>query len=378
MGGRLSFASLAAWALVWLLAGITGEAPDTTRLLWVHVGLGGLGFAGCLVIGMGFRLDATFHARPLAPLWMQRAAPLAVALSGALLAAAYLPWWTRPLPLLPWAGASLAVGFAVVAAAAGRQSSTPFQADGRYVETDRISDGLIPVVIGYGLLAAGSSLARGLTHPATVHLFLAGFVTTAIYTVAHRILPRFSTMGQRTRLHRWQMALAVPGPALLAWGVANPGRPWAAVGASLEFFAALVYTIMLGIAWKHRRNRQPALPLMFLASLLALNGMLFGLAFLAHAWLRTYVVLHAVNNLVGFVSLTILGAGSAMLGTAVRPVPGSANRNVWRLAWLLAIPLVVWEALLVAGWPGQQVLWLSVIGLGIHAALGLKALGIRT
>lgn len=378
MAPRAAFIFLAAWAVAWLLEAVLGDGVASTRLVWIHVGFGGIGFAGNLVVGLGFRLDAMFHQRPFPPTWMQRGASLAMSLGAG--AVSWQAWYSLPRfngIIASLGGIALATSFALVLLAAVRQASATHEVDARYVRGDRASDFLSRVALIYGALAGASSIYFGVVHPATVHLFLAGFITTTIYAVSHRLVARFSNWEPPSKLIVAQASLATIGPALLAWGVANPSHYFAAAGASLEFLAALLYAILLGIGWGHRRNKHPALPLMFLGSLFALNGMLFGLAFLAHAELRIHLILHAINNLVGFVSITILGAGSAMIGTAVRPIPGKANRYVWYLAALISAPLILWEIVFTLQLPGQEILFLTVLGVGIHAWLGLKAIGFR-
>ncbi len=392
VGPRLAFVWLLVWAAAWLLAGATGVDAGSARLVWVHVGFGGFGFAGHLVLGLGFRLDAAFNRRQPVPLMAQRLTPIPLSVTALLVGSAFHPAadWARPDVLLgvaSWCLLLAGAGIGAVALTQARKGAAPdlvaaVAAPGPYAATDQASRLLVPAAAAYAVAAGVAAVWLGVLHAAVIHLWLAGFVTTAVFAVAHRALPRFSHMAPRPRLHLAQAFAASVGPALLAWGIANASSPYAVAGGIAELAAAVLYLVLAARAWRARRGPQPALPLMLAGSVALVGGMLLGLGFLAHAALRTNLALHAINNLVGFVSLTILGTGSAMLGTGVRPVPGSVNRNVWLMAAGLAIPLVAWEvqagaagALGATGSSaGQEILWLAVVALAVHGVFGLKAL----
>lgn len=367
---RIPIVSAYAWLGVWgawaIWSGLTGSDVAAPSLVGVHFAFLGVGFAGNLLIGLGHHLVSHFSLRkPPAP-WVL-ALESSLASTAALVAAVAL---LRPGDawLLAWASWAWAVALAIFALALAVQlARRPVLAANPYrvgLAGDRTSDFLLYAVAGNVALAAFATGMHGMTAAPAVHLWLVGGVATSIFMVAHRVLPRFSTRWLPPWVHGSQAAAAAIGPIVLAAGMWH-SRQLALWGGAFEYAAVLLYGLLAAYAWRHRKNRHPALALPTIGAAFLFVGVNLGIWFLHDATQLVHVGMHAVNNLYGFVVLTALGMGSAMLGLGVVAAPERPNRRVWRVGLLATATLLLWEAL---AWTGSSAS--SIVG----ALLGATAI----
>lgn len=352
----LAYGWLLAWSIGSLFAGVEAMAL-------LHAPMLGVGFVATLACGLLHRLVANFRQSPMpSAVWLriEAAAFLAAALGG--VAARYtlltIEWghfmW---LPLTIFAGL---LTFQL------RRSGGTVQG----MPGDRASGWVLLAVPVYAFLAAGVFLGLG-AHPAALHLLFSGVLANIVFVVTHRVIPRTISRPLPQWLHDAQAAAAVVAPLGIAAGILAFPWQWAMMGALAMVTASTLHLVICGWAWATRRNRHPMQPLLTWGALALFVGVGLGFHFLDMPATRVHVPLHAVNNLIGFFGLTILGMGSVMLGVGVQ-ARGDANRITRWLAWAIIPVLAAWE---IAAWSdhaGQ--VWAGrglAVTVGIHATLGL-------
>lgn len=340
-----AYAWLGAWGVWAIWTGLSGGDLAAPGMVGLHFALLGVGFAGNLLIGLGHHLVSHFSLRKAPTRWALSAESL-LASAAALLAAVALvvPEGAALLSLASWIWVAALTAFAIslIAQLAPRPltAANPYRAG---LAGDKTSDLLLFVVAAYVVFAAAAAAMHGMMAAPAVHLWLVGVVATSIFMVAHRVLPRFSSRWLPTWIHGVQGALASVGPVVLAAGMGHSTR-LALWGGAIEYLAIVLYMVLTGYAWRHRKNRHPALAFPALGAAFLFLGVNLGIWFLRDARQYAHLGIHAVNNLWGFVILTALGMGSAMLGLGVMAAPERPNRRVWRVGFAAVAALALWEA----------------------------------
>lgn len=358
-----------AWGFWAIWTGLSGGDLAAPEMVGLHFSLLGVGFAGNLLMGLGHHLIAHFSLRKPPARWaltIESSLASVAALLGALTifvseGAALSLWASRAWGL---ALSAFAVSLAIQLAKRPVAAAIPYRAG---LVGDKTSDALQYVVAGYVALAAAATVGHGMLAAPAIHLWLVGVVATSIFMVAHRVLPRFSGQWLPPWVHGFQGVLAAIGPVVLASGMSHSTR-LALWGGAVEYVAVILYMVLVGFAWHHRKNRHPALAFPALGAGFLFLGVNLGLWFLHDASQYVHLGVHVVNNLWGFVVLTALGMGSAMLGLGVMAAPERPNRHVWRVGLAIAVTLVVWEASVWVASPASNALTIVLGGLAIVQA----------
>lgn len=275
---------------------------------------------------------------------------------------------SRPRAAGPAAGPTPAAATTV---APSRPGIEPAATTGRARWHRRAS--LLPVAYLGGLVALG------FVHPflpgwrwLAIHLLLLGAVTNAILVWSAHFTAAVlrSPVPSRRRSETVRLAVLNVGVcAVLVGGAAD--RPWAGVGGAVLVFAA----VAAHLAWLARRLRR-ALPSRFrvtvhyylAAGLALLAGVPVGAGMLltddAHRF--RLVLFHAHVNLLGWVTLTVLGTLLTLWPTMLRTRMADGAARVAAVA----LPLVCFGLLLLG--LGLLAWWRAVTAVG----LGLFVLGV--
>lgn len=320
------------------------------------------------------------------PRWLAVAAPSARQVAGPVLAQA--AGW------LLWLAGShfhrLAAGAGLVLAAAGLACVT--QRFWRLVRASRVPDRVHAKLIGTALafgcfclasLAVASALGADALARTFVLSGLWGFVVMVYVSVAHRMIPFFTSdaLPMATAWSSfWVLGLLAGAAAfeLLAVWLDAGGLDAAALRLARGLLEVAVGTVViwLAFAWGLAQS---------------LKVRLLAMLHLGFLWLGLGFVLSGAAQLAGLVtgeSMLPLGAlhavamgclGSLMLAMVTRVTCGHSGRPVvadgivWVLFWLLQLATVLRIAAAVPAWPGQPLLTVAaLLWFGVTAIWGIR------
>ena len=359
-----------ALALIAWQVGILLEVPRRTEIL-----LAVYGFVFHVLFGKAYALVPAYFDRELAVARAPAVQFPLVVLGTASLVAASLdvgPAALSSVGALFW---GLGVALFVVALVrtiggpllAGETGTGDHNADRRPV--DRLSNGFVPVALGYLLVGAyeTAALYGGLPTlfaglPAqTTHLLAAGTATLFVFALGFRLLPRFLVAYPPL----WAPWIVLPAgavaPLLLVSGLVD--ARFLLAGALLEALAVSLFAaVTLWMLYRSERRRV-GFYAVAVAMLSGVAGVSLGLWFALEGLTAATVTLHLRLNLLGFLGLTVVGMIYQFYPPRVGVLPGSTNRTALLSICGLGGALVVHAVVLVAGRP-------SVIQFGYALALG--------
>ncbi len=297
-----------------------------TRGTWV-VFLPALGFIGLMIFGMAQQFVPLYSGRNL---WNPRFAfaQVVVAIAGVAL---ILPSPSlEPLGFGLWLLAALM--FIVLLLMTLRSPQLPTRPAGKhpeYLSMDRLG---IPMTSTAVLYLIAASVGFLLESPSTaplvpfardnyyswLHLYTLGFVALMIFGVGFHLLPRFLDTVPNLRLAKVIMAMALPGPALVAGTMPFLDTPSAeivfAVFAVFEAVAAVLFALLVLDVWNRSPHRRPASAFNATAGLWLILGVTFASLFgIAPELTLQWVPAHGWINLFGFAGFEIFGVTHEVL-----------------------------------------------------------------
>lgn len=182
-------------------------------------------------------------------------------------------------------------------------------------------------MLAYLVAAAGWIVARGPSSAAgwlLVHLLLLGAVTNAIVTWTGHFAATLLQQPQMSgRVMAWRLVALNVAVAAVLVGVNETWRPVAVAGAAL---LAVVITIHGLILWRtvnagRERRLAPTVRFYYVAIIALLLGVSSGTAMVVGvptAWYPRVYAVHVHLNLLGWVTLTVLGTEFSLWPTALR------------------------------------------------------------
>jgi uncharacterized protein involved in response to NO len=266
-----------------------------------------------------------------------------------------------------------------------RRSRAEDQLHARAIATACALGTLSACGVALGMAAQSPALAR-----AWVFTALWGFVVVVYVTVAHRMIPFFTSSAMpmvqawRPFWVLWLMLAAAAMQVLAAWldfaGVSSgaAGPAWAVVHGGLQL---AVGCVLVWLAWvwglvQSLKNK--------LLAMLHLGFLWLGVAFLLGGAAQWLAVGLNVGGL-GLAALHALSMGclaSLMLAMVTRVSCGHsgralvADRTVWSLFWLLQAATVLRMAATLPGVPGGWVAWVLLASVSLWVAC-VGAWGVR-
>lgn len=187
--------------------------------------------------------------------------------------------------------------------------------------------------------------------PVVVHVVLAGFVVGTILGASLLLLPRFTGRPIPRAFGLLVAALALTGPALIAYGL-HASMDVLRIGAVVEALGLGGFAAMtLGMLAASGRAR-PSFAAYAVAALSILVGLGLGVTFAFDASARSLVPVHAVLNLFGFAGLFVIGASTDLYGPSLRQDPRWFVAQSWTTVGL--------------GVAGTLLLALEAAGLGVR------------
>lgn len=265
----------------------------------------------------------------------------------------------------------------------------------RLIAASTVEDRLHAKVIGVGgivgwLSLAGACIAMGLDATAVGRVFvltgLWGFVVVTYVTVAHRMIPFFTSSAVpmlaawRPFWALWVMLAAAALEVVCVWvelaGVpaGDMGRAWALLRGLLELAAGGV-VLWLAVAW---------------GLVQSLRIRLLGMLHIGFVWLGLSFVLEGASQLLGLASgAPVLGLGalhalsmgclgSLMLAMVTRVSCGHSGRalvadnTVWGLFWAVQVATVLRIAGAVPGASARFVLAAALLWAAVMAVWGVR------
>ncbi len=317
---RLQVSVAAAFLLLWgvvmvadLAASGEGGPMSTGRLL-AHFGLLAIGFKGNLVAGIRFHINATiWGSRPLPRPWRLAVTGL-LSLAALLIAASgfgALPVALDPLIAWVWL---LATALLFAGVAWQRWIAPPHLAPPRGYAYDLVSDVLVVLAAGYAFASGIAAVWHAWDAPHVVHLWTVGYLVTMVTAILIQLLPRFATAAPPRPLGYLIALLAIPGPALVAYGQYNVRPDLLTLGAIMEGTVWLLLLLLIGFTYVKRRNPQPFAPAIGAALVFALAGAAVGATMARGDLSYVRLPLHTMLMLLGFLGSMVIGMGQVMLG----------------------------------------------------------------
>ncbi|MCU0938162.1 MAG: NnrS family protein [Burkholderiaceae bacterium] len=368
--GMLGLAAVSLWWLVQMLARAFGvPLPLAVPPSWVHGWTMANGFLPFFMFGFLFTAGPKWQhvegppARPLLPSGLLAFGGLLFALAGAHVDA----WMTAIGALMVAAGwAALLWRFGALC----RASRFPDRVHARLILIFFVCGWLAHPVFAAGV-ARTSAVA---VHSAEMLSFWL-FIAPVYVTVAHRLIPFFTT-GVIPQLDAWRplwLLVAFNGIVLAhgllsVLGLAQPGTLVSALRVALDATGA---ALLFFVAWRwglvqSLRNR--------LLAMLHLGFLWLGIAFALYAWSEALLIAglpQAGLGLAPLHALTMGFFGSVAFAMVTRVTAGHGGRQLvaetltWALFWLLQAAVMV--RLLVDVWPAPG-WWLTPLAIALWCA----------
>lgn len=371
-------------ALAFIVAAVIelASAPPTTDGLLAAAPMLAMGGFTIAVVGASRFLLSGMAGRALVgPSWLPWAA-LALLVLGALAARAADGdgGLVARGGTLAWSGALL-VHLVVVARSARTPRLRGAPTPKGWRSGEPIVRALQAASLAYGAVAAlamPASYMTGVPRPVAFHLLVTGFVIVTMIAILAHAMPRFTGVAMPAPALGALAALVVPGPALLAAGIASGGAVFV-VGASVEGAGLGLFAVAaLASLAVSRRQRLP-FGAYAAGSVALVAGVTLGIRFAIDPAARMLAPVHGALNVLGFIGLFIVGCSTDFYGPGI--VPG-ARALRWGVATTLALGVgglvvAVGGAVLEDGAAWRTGLLLYAAGFAVHF-LGAVASLVRT
>lgn len=278
-----------------------------------------------------------------------------------------------PTPALEPVGFGLwlvsAVLFVLVFVRTLRSEKLPVRPAGRhpeYMQMDRLGTPMTVAAVLYLIAAsAGFFLQSPSTAPLVpavqayyyswLHVYNLGFIALMIFGVGFHLLPRFLDAVPNLRLAKVIVAMALPGPVMVAVTMPYLDVPALeflfAAFAFFEAVAAVLFATLVLDVWNRSEHRRPASAFNATAGLWLILGVTFGALFGIFPTLTAtdWVPAHGWINFFGFAGFEILGVAHEVL-PPFTSLGLPLSRRVTRIDFVLAnvglvLVVLAWGAL---------------------------------
>jgi hypothetical protein len=333
---RVAIVASLAYLLLWIASSLVRTwAAWAGNGLWTaafsgrdwELYLPALGFIGLMVMGMAQQFIPLYSGREL---WSGRGAFLQVAVSIVGVALLLADPRLEPLGLALWLLGTIL--FLLWILLTLRSERLPVRPQGKHPEFHTMDMLGIPMTSAAVLYLIAASVGFLLASPSGgplvsfaadhwfsfFHLYTLGFIALMVFGVGFHLFPRFTDTVPNLRAAKVIMAMAVPGPALVASTMpfldVPSGEFVFAVSALFEAAAAVLFAILVLDLWNRSAQRRPASAFNATAGLWLILGVtlasLFGLA--PESTLQ-WVPVHGWVNLFGFAGFEIFGVTHEVL-----------------------------------------------------------------
>lgn len=354
------------------IAILTGASRRTV------VTLGLYGFVFHALFGKAYALIPSYFDRSLA---VSRAplAHLPLAVGGVLAMAGGTvgPSWLGSAGSVLWAAGALVflatLGWTIRDNLTGAETGTGGANEHRK-PVDRLANAVVPLVLGYLLLAVVALLVAAVAESPVAtqqlsHVLAAGTATLLIFGVGLRLLPRFLVATPPRPLVPVVLSAGAIAPLLLGFGLFD--RTLVLAGGALEAVAILGFALTYLVLFVRSDRRRVGFYSVLVAVVAGSVGAGLALAAVLAGRDPTLVTAHYRTMLLGFLGLTIVGAAYQFYPPAVGQWPFASDRTALLSIGLLTVGLgidlvALGSSLPTVGTVGQ---FAGVCGAGLYVYL---------
>ncbi|HYM39954.1 MAG TPA: hypothetical protein VEY12_07410 [Thermoplasmata archaeon] len=334
---------------------VAGQAVLVAPLSGAEWGLylPALGFVGLMIMGMAQQFVPLYSGREM---WSGRGALVQIAASVAGVSLIVLSPWVSPvlesMGLGLWLlGTLLFLVWILKTVRSPKVAAGPQGKHPGFHTMDRLGIPMTSAAVVY-LIAASTGFLLASPPGAPLvpiaadrwfsffHLYTLGFILLMVFGVGFHLFPRFADAVPDLRVAKVIVAMALPGPALVALTMPFLDDPSVevvfAVFAVFEAVAAILFALTILSLWLRSEHRRPASMFTATSGLWLILGVAFASLFgIAPNTTLEWVPVHGWINLFGFAGFEIFGVTHEVL-PPFTSMGLKVSRRVTRVDFVLA------------------------------------------